>query len=212
MKIRVGVFDDNKTRREGLEMMLNLTESIECVGTWPDCKDVINSVATTKPEVILMDIEMPNVNGIEGLILIKKFYPNIKVLMQTVFEDDEKIFACITAGADGYILKKTPPHELIRGIVEVTEGGAPMTPSVAKQVLRLFNHGLKQNNRKVFNLTEREQEILTLLVKGLSYKMIADKCSISVTTVNTHVRHIYEKLQVHSVAAAVATAIDQKIV
>lgn len=212
MKIRVGVFDDNKTRREGLEMMLNLTESIECVGTWPDCKDVINSVATTKPEVILMDIEMPNVNGIEGLILIKKFYPNIKVLMQTVFEDDEKIFACITAGADGYILKKTPPHELIRGIVEVTEGGAPMTPSVAKQVLRLFNHGLKQNNSKVFNLTEREQEILTLLVKGLSYKMIADKCSISITTVNTHVRHIYEKLQVHSVAAAVATAIDQKIV
>lgn len=212
MKIRVGVFDDNKTRREGLEMMLNLTESIECVGSWPDCKDVINSVATTKPEVILMDIEMPNVNGIEGLILIKKFYPNIKVLMQTVFEDDEKIFACITAGADGYILKKTPPHELIRGIVEVTEGGAPMTPSVAKQVLRLFNHGLKQNNSKVFNLTEREQEILTLLVKGLSYKMIADKCSISITTVNTHVRHIYEKLQVHSVAAAVATAIDQKIV
>ncbi len=132
--------------------------------------------------------------------------------MQTVFEDDEKILASICAGADGYILKKTPPHELLNGIVEVMKGGAPMTPVIARQVLRFLKKGKPEAPASDFDLTQREHEILSLLVQGLSYKMIASKCNVSTATVNTHVQHIYEKLQVHSVVEAVTKAITYKIV
>lgn len=212
MKIRVAVFDDNETRREGLQMMINLTADMECTGAYPDCRNVVQRVTEMKPDVVLMDIDMPHVSGLEGLILLKKNFPDLKIVMQTVFEEDDKIFACICSGADGYILKKTPPHELLKGIVDVMQGGAPMTPTVARQVLRLFSNKNSTERTGGFDLTDREQEILSHLVKGLSYKMIADKCNISLPTVSTHVRHIYEKLQVHSVAAAVAKAIEHRMV
>lgn len=212
MKIRVLVFEDNEGYRESLRLLINMTQNLECVGDYADCRQIVERVIAHKPDVILMDVDMPNVNGIEGLILVRKHFPDLKILMQTVFEDDDKIFACICAGADGYILKKASPIDLLKGIEDVMEGGAPMTPSVARQVLRLVS---LQNSPKAnpdFKLSERELQILGLLVKGLSYKMIAEKCFIAQTTVNAHIRNIYEKLQVHSVGAAVAMALEKKLV
>jgi DNA-binding NarL/FixJ family response regulator len=212
MKIRVTVFDDNKTLRNGLELLINSSDRLSCAGAFQDCLHVIDDIKNTKPDVVLMDIDMPYVNGIEALKLVRQKFPSLKILMQTVFEDDDKVFASICAGADGYILKKTSPAKLIESIIEVNEGGAPMTPSVARQVLRLFSQSNKLGNGTEFNLSEREHEILSLLVQGLSYKMIAEHCFISYATVNTHVKHIYEKLQVHSVVEAVTKAIAHKIV
>ncbi|HOY97022.1 MAG TPA: response regulator transcription factor [Catalimonadaceae bacterium] len=212
MKIKIAIFDDNESRRDGLSLLISMTTNMECVGTWPDCRQVVQHVEDSKPDVVLMDVDMPNVNGIEGLILLRKNFPDLKILMQTVFEDDDKVFACICAGADGYILKKASPSELLKGIEDVLDGGAPMTPTIARQVLRLFARDNRPQAKPDINLTEREVEILGLLVKGLSYKMIADKCFISIPTVNTHIRHIYEKLQVNSVAAAVAAAFEKRLI
>jgi len=209
--IKVAVFDDNKPRRELLQMLINSTGGMECTGAFEDCRNVLKNIMHNIPDVVLMDIDMPNVNGIEGLQLIKKQFPQVKILMQTVFEDNENIFTAICEGADGYILKKTPPAKLIDAINEAVTGGAPMTPTVARQVLQLFNN----RNKKAatdFNLTDREHEILSMLVQGLSYKMIAEKCSVSYSTVNSHITHIYEKLHVKSGTEAVAKAIEQKIV
>ena len=212
MKIKVTVFDDNKTLRNGLELLINSSDRLTCVGVFQDCLHVLDNIKATEPDVVLMDIDMPYINGIEALKIVRQKFPSVKILMQTVFEDDDKVFASICAGADGYILKKTSPAKLIESIIEVNEGGAPMTPSVARQVLRLFSQGNKIGNGVQFNLSEREHEILSLLVQGLSYKMIAEQCFISYATVNTHVKHIYEKLQVHSVVEAVTKAIAHKLV
>jgi len=213
-KIKVVVFDDNKVRRSGLELMIDSSENMVCLATFNDCRDVVNLIGMHQPDVVLMDIDMPNVNGIEGLTLIKQHFPEIKILMQTVFEDDDKIFAAICAGADGYILKKTPPHELLKAIVDVTEGGAPMTPTVARQVIRMVNQQDKKPAvvSEKFDLTKRESEILSLLAQGHSYKMVAEQCSISHATVNTHVMHIYDKLHVHSVSGAIQKANQHKLI
>jgi DNA-binding NarL/FixJ family response regulator len=191
--------------------MLDTTDGYECTGAYEDCRDVLRHIAGNPPDVVLMDIDMPHVNGIEGLGLVKHQFPQIKVLMQTIFEDEDKIFNAIVAGADGYILKKASPVKLLEGIVEVMQGGAPMTPVVAKQVLLLFNNKHKSIAKNDFDLTPRETEILSLLVEGYSYKMIAAKCSVSTATVNTHISHIYQKLKVSSGTEAVAMAIEAGI-
>ncbi len=209
--IKVLVYDDNAGRQEGLEMLINQTKDMTCVGTFESCINVVNEVKELNPDVVLMDIDMPYVNGIEGLRLIRKYSPGVMVVMQTVFEEEEKIFEAIRSGAHGYFLKKTTPQKLIEGIRDVREGGAPMTASVAKKVLEIFrNQGAKGNDS--FDLTDRELQILSHLVKGMSYKMIADACEISWHTVNSHCKKIYEKLHVHSATEAVAKAIEQKIV
>lgn len=212
MERRIVIFDDNSKRRESLDMLIGLTDGMICVGSFPDCSNVLNDIESCQPHLVLMDIDMPNVNGIQGVILIRSKYPTLKILMQTVFEDDEKLFACIRAGADGYILKKTQPQELLHAIEEALEGGAPMTPSIARQVLRFVSNTDKNKQPQDFKLTARETEILSLLVQGLSYKMIAARCFISLPTVNSHIQNIYEKLQVHSVVEAVTKAIGNKIV
>ncbi len=213
MEKRVAIFDDNDKRRDGLQMLIDLTEGLVCCGAFIDCSNVLHDIEISRPDVVLMDIDMPHVNGIEGVKIIRKKYPALKILMQTVFEDDDKIFASICAGADGYILKKVPPHELMKAIQEALDGGAPMTPTIARQVLRLVqNSGSKTNPSVDFKLTNREQEILSLLVQGLSYKMISQRCFISQPTVNSHIQNIYEKLQVHSVVEAVTKAIEHRIV
>lgn len=212
MDKRIVIFDDNIKRRESLEMLIDLSDDMICVGSFPDCSNVLNNIDKSEPDLVLMDIDMPNVNGIEGVTIIRTKYPNLKILMQTVFEDNEKLFACIRAGADGYILKKTQPLELLDAINEALEGGAPMTPSIARQVLRFVGSTENKQKSEDFKLTARETEILSLLVQGLSYKMIASRCFVSLPTVNSHVQHIYEKLQVNTAVEAVTKAIGNKIV
>jgi DNA-binding NarL/FixJ family response regulator len=212
MDKRIVIFDDNIKRRESLEMLIDLSDDMICVGSFPDCSNVLNNIDKSEPDLVLMDIDMPNVNGIAGVTIIRTKYPNLKILMQTVFEDDEKLFACIRAGADGYILKKTQPLELLDAINEALEGGAPMTPSIARQVLRFVGSTENKQKSEDFKLTARETEILSLLVQGLSYKMIASRCFVSLPTVNSHVQHIYEKLQVNTAVEAVTKAIGNKIV
>jgi DNA-binding NarL/FixJ family response regulator len=213
MNIRVTIFEDNNSLRNGLYQLINGSEGFQCVGAFEDCLDLIKNIEDTKPSVVLMDIEMPGINGIEAVRMLREKYPELKILMQTIFEDNEKIFQSILAGASGYILKNTSPSRFLDFIKETYEGGAPMSPSVATKVLKMMaeqsSSSAKTNS---FNLSEREKEILSCLVKGMSYKLIADACFISIDTVRGHIRNIYEKLHVHSKGEAVAKAIKSNIV
>jgi len=194
-----------------LEMYINSTPGMQCTGTFEDCRQVVKNIKQEIPDVVLMDIDMPHVNGIDGLQLIRTQFPSVKILMQTVFDQDNKIFEAIRAGADGYLLKKTPPEKIMEAIRELLAGGAPMTPSVARQLLQLVN-GRNQKSHPEITLTSREYEILAMLVQGLSYKMIASKICVSYPTVNSHINNIYKKLHVNSGTEAVAKAIEQRLV
>ncbi len=210
--INVVIFDDNNYRRESLEMLLQMTGNIKCSGTFPDCINLAEDIKATNPDVVLMDIDMPEINGIEATEMIKKYFPSVHVLMQTVFDDNEKVFASICAGAEGYILKKSTPAQIIKAVEDVYNGDAAMTGSIAKQVLEAFRNQKFFQTPANFSLTNKEKIILSGLVNGLSYKMIAAENNISYHTVNSHVKKIYEKLHVHSVSEAVAKAIKEKIV
>ena len=210
--IKVAIFEDNRSLREGLAAMIGGTPGFECTGTFPNCNNILKNISQAKPDVVLMDIEMPGINGIEAVAMIKEEFPEIKILMETIFDDDKKIFNSICAGAEGYILKHTTPAEMMEAIKEIYEGGSPMTPSVANRVLKMVKTRPESGNKESFDLSSREKEILTCLVKGMSYKMIADTCFISIETVNVHIKNIYKKLQVHSKSEAVVKAIKGKIV
>ena len=212
MEIKVALFEDNKKLRESLEQLINSAEGMICTGAFADANKLIHNMQLTNPDVVMMDINMPGISGIEAVKTIKEKFPNVKILMQTVFDDNDKIFAAICAGASGYMLKKTTPQKMLEAIQETYLGGAPMTPSVAVKVLDMFRLQTKVEKTEFIDLSEREKEILSLLVKGKSYKAIASACFISVDTVSTHVRHIYEKLHVHSKSEAVAKAIFQKLI
>ena len=211
MAIRVMIYDDNKGRQDALRLLLSNTTDMEFIGAKENCNDVEEDMIVFEPDVVLMDIDMPGVNGIEGLKIIRKTAPKVYVIMQTVFEDEEKILTAITSGANGYFLKQTSSLKLIEGIRDVLDGGAPMTPSVAKKVLEVFK--LQANtNRNPFDLSEREIDILSMLTKGMSYKMIAHSAGITFHTVNGHLKKIYEKLQVHSATEAVAKAFQHRLI
>ena len=210
--IRVVIFEDNNSLRNGLNQLIEGSNGYTCVGAFPDCSNLLKKIEDTNPDVVLMDIEMPGISGIEGVKILRDKKPGLKVLMQTIFEENEKIFESICAGASGYILKNTSPSRILEAIKETYEGGAPMSPTIATKVLKMMQaqNGLSKSNS--FNLTEREKEVLSCLVKGMSYKLIADACFISVDTVRGHIRNIYEKLHVHSKSEAVAKAIKGRIV
>ncbi|MFI5219726.1 MAG: response regulator [Bacteroidia bacterium] len=210
--IRVAIFEDYKVLREGLSHLINATEGLSCTGAFPDCNKLIKNIEQSKPDVVLMDIKMPGMSGIEAVKIIRAHNSAIRILMQTVFEDDDKVFAAICAGASGYVLKKIPPGELMDAIKEVSNGGSPLTGSIANKVLQMFQKLSLPQSQINEDLSAREKEILTCLVKGMSYKMIADACSISYDTVRFHMKNIYEKLHVHSMTEAVAKAINQHIV
>lgn len=209
--IRVAVFDDNSYRRDSLNMLINSSPLMACTGTFFDCSNVITDIRKSDPHVVLMDIDMPNVNGIEGVKIIKVNFPNVQILMQTVFEDDDKIFASICAGASGYILKKSTPSQLLQAVEDVYHGDAAMTASIAKKVLTAFQKNVFFEATPETDLTAREKEILNLLVKGYTRKMVASGCNLSIHTVNTHIKNVYEKLQVNSVSEAVVKALNQKL-
>jgi DNA-binding NarL/FixJ family response regulator len=201
--IKVAIAEDNNALRKSLENLFNHTEGMKCVLSLDNLLNIVSETGRSQPDIILMDIGLPHISGIEGVHTVKSAYPQIQVLMFTVFEDDEKIFDAIRAGASGYILKKTPSEEIVESIRDLYHGGAPMSDSIARKVIQSFQ---TQPATKLpdYNLTVREKEILFSLVDGLSYKKIAEKYFISISTVRTHICNVYHKLHVNSKSEAVA--------
>ena len=210
--IGIVIYDDHKNRRDGLKLLTGLEPDMVCLADFDNCVHIVNDLHDVRPDVVLMDIDMPGMSGIEAVKLIRANYPETLIIMQTVFDDDDKIFNSIRAGANGYYLKKTDPEKLVEGIREVVQGGAPMTASVARRILNFLNEQPAIKTNDAFNLSAREIEVLHFLVKGYSQKMIAAELNISRFTVNNHLAKIYEKLQVHNASEAVASAISKKII
>lgn len=210
--IRVCIFDDNKKVRDALAMILKGTAGLHWCGTFADCSNLVADYKKAAPDVVLMDIQMPGITGIDAVKELRTKFSDAKVLMLTNFDDDDKVFSSICFGASGYILKNTPPLKIIEAIKEVYEGGAPMTPSIAKKVLQMFRANPPHTApERDYNLTTREKEVLECLVKGMSLKMVGENLSISYDTVRTHIKHIYEKLHVVSMTEAVAKTIKEKL-
>ena len=208
--IKVAVFDDNDKIRDSMTMLLGETREMTIVGSYSLCLDVVENLVDTKPDVVIMDIDMPGMNGIDRVKLIRKNCPPVQILMFTVFDDEDKVFAAIKSGAAGYILKNAEPAHLVQAIIEVYNGGAPMTPGIARKVLQQFQTILP-DEKPDYHLSAREKEVLALLVSGLSYKMIALKLNITYDTVRAHMKKIYEKLHVASMTEAVAKALNQNL-
>lgn len=212
MDIRIAIFEDNKLVRDALETILNGTPGFVCCGAFADGNRWEADINRSEPYVVLMDIEMPGLNGIEITKKICGRFPAVKILIQTIFNDSEKIFLALCAGASGYILKNEPPHKFIEAINEAYLGGAPISSPVAKKVLGFFanqNVILVSPGSEDYHLSEREKEILNLMVEAYNYKTIAEKLYISYETVRTHVKNIYKKLHVTSRSGAVMKAIQK---
>ena len=209
--IKVLIYEDNPQLREGLTMLIDGSDGFTVVASYKNCNSINAELEVWKPDVILMDIDMPGVNGIEGLKRVRETNQQVKVLMLTVFDDNKNVFEALKNGANGYLLKKTPPAKLLEYIGDVASGGAPMTSSIATQVLKMFSEIPQQANNE-YNLSEREKQVLQLLVNGYSYKMIANDMFIAIDTVRSHIKKIYEKLQVNSKSEAVAKAFKDKII
>jgi DNA-binding NarL/FixJ family response regulator len=207
--IEVAIVEDNNTLRNSLEQLFNRTEGMKCVSSLNNLMNVVSEFSKAQPSVVLMDIGLPNISGIEGVRTVRNNFPDMQVLMFTVFEEDDKIFDAIRAGASGYLLKKTPPEEIVEAIRELSQGGAPMSPSIARKVIQAFQTQAPEPLAE-YELTAREKEILFSLVDGLSYKKIAEKYFVSISTIRTHICNIYHKLHVHSKAQAVAKALQGK--
>jgi DNA-binding NarL/FixJ family response regulator len=211
--ISVAVFEDNKHLRETFEFLLNNAEGFTCTGAYPDCSNLVVKLEVSPCDIVLMDIEMPGMNGIDATKIIKQHFPNMYVLIQTVFFENDYIFDAICAGASGYILKTTSPDGYLEAIKDVHAGGSPMTPGIARKVLELFKDNLQPaTTLNDYNLTTQEKKVLQLLVAGKSYKLIAAELYVSNDTIKTHVRNIYSKLHVHSGTEAVSKAIRNNIV
>ena len=209
--IKILLYEDNPQLREGLTMLLNGTTGFKVLAGFKNCNNVADEVEAFRPDVVLMDIDMPGTNGLQGLKLIRQRNTEVKVLMITVFDDNKNVFEALKSGANGYILKKTPPAKLLEYIQDVESGGAPMTSSIAAKVLKMFSE-IQVPASQDYNLSEREKTVLQFLVNGYSYKMIAAEMFIAIDTVRSHIKKIYEKLQVNSKSEAVAKAFKNRIV
>ena len=208
MAIRIAIFEDNDRLRESLVALFKGMDEYEIIGDYNNCNEAATIARVYKPDVVLMDIDLPGESGIKGVFKIKESYPQAAIIMYTVFEDDEKLFQCLCAGANGYLLKKTAPAKLIDAIHEVIDGGAPMSPSIARKVLSSFQQG-KANH---YSLSTREIETLQLLTKGYTTKMIASELKISFDTARYHLKNIYNKLHVNCGKEAIAKALGERIV
>ncbi|TAE23645.1 MAG: DNA-binding response regulator [Cytophagales bacterium] len=201
--IRILLFEDNEPLREALSVMVSDTDGFKLVGAFGDCLRANDQVFQLQPDVVLMDIDLPGRDGIQAVTSLHREFPNVEVLMLTVFDDDDRVFRALCAGASGYLLKQTPPDQIIRAIQDVYAGGAPMSPSIARKVIATFPARATQT-ADLDQLTSREAQVLHYLTQGLSYKLVAAELGISIETVRTHIKRIYEKLHVHSVTEAVA--------
>ncbi|HZS49046.1 MAG TPA: response regulator transcription factor [Blastocatellia bacterium] len=209
--IKVAIVEDRRDIREGLAAIIKLTEEYECTGSFRTMEEALDKIKFALPDIALVDIGLPGMNGIEGIKLLKERHPSILVLMLTVYDDDEMIFDALCAGASGYLLKNTPPAKLIESLKEAHEGGAPMSPEVALRVIKLFRE-IRPPQRADYKLTPHELRLLKLLVEGHNYKTAAIEVGSTANTVAFHMRNIYEKLQVHSKSEAVAKALKNRLV
>lgn len=211
MDLKVLIFDDNCDRRDSLELLIQATEGLMLSGSMADANSAVEVVAALEPHVILMDIGMPGTSGIEATRQIKIKFPSVQIIIQTVFDDQERIFEAIKAGASGYLLKSSPAPKIVEAIFEAHSGGAPITPTIASKVISFFREQTPVKDQD-YGLSDREKEVLNYLVDGLSYKMIAAEMAISYNTVNSHIKKIYEKLHVHSVGEALSKVLHKKII
>jgi DNA-binding NarL/FixJ family response regulator len=209
--INVAIIEDHREFRDYLTALISGTEGFECIGSFRSVEDALPKVKAHVPDVILLDIGLPGMNGIEGIRLLKERHPEVLFLTLTVHDDDERIFDALCAGASGYLLKKTQPGQLIASVKEAAQGGAPMSPEVARRVIRLFRE-IRPPERADYNLTPHEVRILKLLVEGHNYRTAAAQLGVAPTTINFHLQNIYQKLQVHSKTEAVAKALRNRLI
>ena len=209
--IRVVIVEDQRELREGLVMLINGTPGFRCVGSFRTMEEALRGISREQPDLVLTDIGLPGMSGTEGIGILKGRYPELPMIALTVYDDDEQIFGALCAGALGYLLKNTPPARLLEGLKEVVTGGAPMSPEVARRVVRLFKD-VRPPERASYRLTPQETQLLKLIVEGHNYKTAAAELGLSVHTVSFHMRNIYSKLQVHSKSEAVAKALRDRIV
>jgi DNA-binding NarL/FixJ family response regulator len=209
--IEVAIVEDRREIRESLALLIGGTEGFKCTGSYRSMEEALDKLKHHQPHILLSDIGLPGMSGTEGIAILKERYPELLILMLTVYDDDERIFDAMCAGASGYLLKKTPPGRLLESLREVASGGAPMSPEVAKRVIALFRE-IRPPDRADYELTPHETRLLKLLVQGHNYKTAAAELGVTVHTVSFHLRSIYEKLQVHSKSEAVAKALQNRLV
>ncbi len=209
MNISVAIVEDNGPLRASLSQLIDSADALVCAGAFATAEELLHHVNECKPHVVLMDIGLPGISGVEAVHRLKETLPSIDVLMLTVYDDDRRIFEAVCAGASGYLLKKTPPDQILQAILDMRRGGAPMTPRIARRVLEMFRE-TRRAPQLSDTLSAREEEVLNALVEGLSYKMIADRLYISIDTVRSHIKHIYEKLHINSKSQAIALALRSR--
>lgn len=209
--IRVAIIEDQREVREGLAVLINGTPGYKCAGNYRTMEDALRVLEKEPPDVLLTDLGLPLMSGAEGIRLLKELHPELPILALTVYNDDEDIFEALCAGASGYLLKNTTPARLLESVKEVLDGGAPMSPEVARRVIRLFRE-ISPPAKADYQLTPQETELLKLMVEGHNYKAAAARLGITINTVSFHVRNIYDKLQVHSKSEAVAKALRNRLI
>ena len=209
--IRVSIIEDERDIRECLTFLINGTPGYTCIGNYRTMEEALDKIREPLPDLVLSDIGLPGMSGIEGIKILKERYPDLQILMLTVYDDDERIFDAMCAGATGYLLKKTQPATLLESLKEAVSGGAPMSPEVARRVISLFRQ-FRPPERADYDLTPHETRLLKLFVEGHIYKTAAVELGVSINTINFHVRNIYEKLQVHTRSEAVAKALVNRLV
>jgi DNA-binding NarL/FixJ family response regulator len=209
--VKVVIIEDKQQIRDGLAALISGTEGFQCTGTFDSMETALTQINPLNTDLVLVDIGLPGMSGIEGMRLFKKNYPNLLLLVLSVYEDDDRIFEALCAGASGYLLKKTSPARLLEGLREAVNGGAPMSPEVARRVITVFRE-IRPPENSDYQLTPHETRLLKLLVEGHNYKTAAAELGVSVNTISFHLKHIYEKLQVHSKSEAVAKALRNRLI
>jgi len=209
--IKTAVVEDMRDIRDGLTTLINFTDGFRCTGSYPSMEDALARLPGNIPDVLLSDIGLPGMNGIDGIRILKERYPQMQILMLTVYDDDDRIFDALCAGASGYLLKRTPPAKLLENIREAMSGGSPVSPEVATRVIKFFRE-FHNPDREDYALTPHETRLLKLLTEGYNYQTAADKLGVSYNTIKFHVRNIFDKLQVHSKSEAVVKAMRDRLV